>query len=154
MLQWLINRNSVGLLWESVLHRYARSCNVVRGRPLILYLKQSVNIQDLDSGGGIAIARRKEQRSRYWGGRVIRGRGCQAGYRWGVAGDGLGSIGGVRSAAGASSAWEADASATIPLPLDRGLGWGEINWLQSLAEQVITRRNTIIRRVAIAETNS
>ena len=42
---------SVGVLRECVLHRYAQYCNRVRGRLLILYLKQSVNIQDLDSGG-------------------------------------------------------------------------------------------------------
>jgi len=42
---------TAGLLRESVLHRYAQYCNCVRGRLLIYYLKQSVNIQDLDSGG-------------------------------------------------------------------------------------------------------
>ena len=41
----------VGLLWESVLLRYALYCNVVRGRLLIDQQKQSVKIQDLDSGG-------------------------------------------------------------------------------------------------------
>ena len=40
-----------GLLRESVLHRYAQYCNVVRGRLLIDQQKQSVNIQDLPSGG-------------------------------------------------------------------------------------------------------
>ncbi len=40
-----------GLLRESVLHRYAQYCNVVRRRLLIGQLKQSVNIRDLDSGG-------------------------------------------------------------------------------------------------------
>ena len=34
------------LLRESVLHRYAQYCIVVRGRLLIAYTKQSVNIQD------------------------------------------------------------------------------------------------------------
>jgi len=33
------------------MHRSAQSCNLVRGRLLILYYKQSVNTQDLDSGG-------------------------------------------------------------------------------------------------------
>ncbi len=41
----------VGLLRESVLHRYAQCCNVVRERLLIDQQKQSVNTQDLDSGG-------------------------------------------------------------------------------------------------------
>ncbi len=41
---------AAGLLRESVLHRYAQSCNVVRGRLPIDHLKQSVTIQDLDSG--------------------------------------------------------------------------------------------------------
>ena len=36
---------------ELVLHRYAQYCNVVRGRLLIYQQKQSINIQDLDSGG-------------------------------------------------------------------------------------------------------
>ncbi len=42
---------TVGLLRESVLHRYAQYCNLVRGRLLIDQQKQSVNIQDLVSGG-------------------------------------------------------------------------------------------------------
>jgi len=40
-----------GLLRESVQHRYTQYCNVVRERLLIDQSKQSVNIQDLDSGG-------------------------------------------------------------------------------------------------------
>jgi hypothetical protein len=42
---------AAGLLRESVLHRYAQCCIVVRGRLLIHFLNQSVNTQDLDSGG-------------------------------------------------------------------------------------------------------
>ncbi len=42
---------AAGLLRESVLHRYAQYCNVVRGRRLIHHKKQSVNIRDLDSHG-------------------------------------------------------------------------------------------------------
>ena len=38
-----------GLLRESVLHRYAQYCNLVRECLLINYLYQSVNIRDLDS---------------------------------------------------------------------------------------------------------
>ena len=33
------------------MHRYARYCNIVRGRLLIDQQKQSVNIRDLSSGG-------------------------------------------------------------------------------------------------------
>jgi hypothetical protein len=43
------SRMTAGLLRESVLHRYAQYCNVVRGRLLIDQQYQSVNIQDLDS---------------------------------------------------------------------------------------------------------
>jgi hypothetical protein len=35
---------------ESVLHRYAQYTNLARGRFLIHFLNQSVNIRDLDSG--------------------------------------------------------------------------------------------------------
>ena len=42
---------SAGVLRESVLHRYAQYCNVVRRRLLIDQQKQPVNIRDLDSGG-------------------------------------------------------------------------------------------------------
>jgi hypothetical protein len=40
-----------GLLRESVLHRYAQFCHLVRERLLIHYLNQPVNIRDLSSGG-------------------------------------------------------------------------------------------------------
>jgi len=50
-----IDSVSVGLLRESVLHRYALYCNVVRGRLLIDQQKQSVNIQDLSSGGSALV---------------------------------------------------------------------------------------------------
>ena len=42
---------TAGLLRESVLQRYAQSCNQVRERLLIHFLNQSVITQDLDSGG-------------------------------------------------------------------------------------------------------
>ena len=41
----------VGFLWDSVTHRCAQYGNQPRGRLLIYQLKQSVNIQDVDSGG-------------------------------------------------------------------------------------------------------
>ena len=46
-----------GLLRESALHRYALYCNVVRERLLIHFLNQSVNTQDLDSGGSALLTR-------------------------------------------------------------------------------------------------
>ena len=42
---------AAGHLRESVLHRNAQYCNLVRGRPLISQLKQSVSFQHPDSGG-------------------------------------------------------------------------------------------------------
>ena len=52
---WLANSRApaetAGLSRESVLHRYAPCCNLVRGRLLINQLNQSIRIQDLDSGG-------------------------------------------------------------------------------------------------------
>ncbi len=41
----------MGVLRESILQFYALYCNLIRKRLLILFLKQSVNIRDLDSGG-------------------------------------------------------------------------------------------------------
>ena len=57
MLKSLVQRTIVrpmpiaGLLRDSVLHRCARYCKSVRGRLLISQLKQSVTVQELDSGG-------------------------------------------------------------------------------------------------------
>jgi len=49
--EWSTIPMTAGLLRESVLLRYAQCCHLVRGRLLIRFLHQSVNTQDLDSGG-------------------------------------------------------------------------------------------------------
>jgi hypothetical protein len=42
---------TAGILRDSVLHRYAQYCNIVRGRLPISQLKQSVSVHYPDSGG-------------------------------------------------------------------------------------------------------
>ena len=46
-----------GDLRESVLHRYARYCNIARRRLLIDQQKQSVNLRDLSSGCSALLAK-------------------------------------------------------------------------------------------------